>query len=135
MTEHEAIDAFLSAWTTAEAEGDTAELGRRLSDDFVSVGPLGFTLSKQEWIGRHGSTRLVYEKFELNERRQREYGDAVTITALNQVTGTFGGNPLPTDLRVTAVLAREDGEWRLATLHMSFVAGTPGAPPVPGRPG
>jgi hypothetical protein len=30
-------------------------------------------------------------------------------------------------------LVVEGGSWRLAGIHMSFIAGTPGAPPLPAR--
>jgi hypothetical protein len=26
----------------------------------------------------------------------------------------------------------DTGSWQLAAIHMSFIAGTPGAPPIPG---
>jgi hypothetical protein len=31
-------------------------------------------------------------------------------------------------------LVAESGSWRLAGIHMSFIAGTPRAPPLPGAP-
>jgi hypothetical protein len=41
---------------------------------------------------------------------------------------------VPQSLRNTFVLVADGDAWRLASLHMSFIAGTPGAPPVPGGP-
>ena len=38
----------------------------------------------------------------------------------------------------TATLVRDQGSWRLAAIHLSFIAGSPGAPPIPAagrRPG
>jgi hypothetical protein len=35
-------------------------------------------------------------------------------------------------VRATLTLVAESGSWRLAGIHMSFIAGTPGAPPLPG---
>lgn len=46
------------AWATAELRGDAAFLESTLADDFVGIGPLGFMLTKQEWIGRHQIRRL-----------------------------------------------------------------------------
>jgi hypothetical protein len=35
-------------------------------------------------------------------------------------------------VRAALTLVAENGTWRLAGIHMSFIAGTPGAPPLPG---
>ncbi len=46
----------------------------------------------------------------------------------------MGSNPLPfATVRATLVLLNQSGAWRLAGVHYSFIAGAPGAPPVPGQ--
>jgi ketosteroid isomerase-like protein len=129
------IDELLAEWTTAERVGDAAALDKLLADDFVGVGPLGFTLSKREWLDRHDGG-LRYEAFGLEEVqvRGRGYGDATVVVARQVGQGTYQGNPVPGALRASLLLVRQAGRWRLAGNHMSFIAGTPGAPPVPGRP-
>jgi hypothetical protein len=47
------VARLADAWATAELQRDTAFLVRTLADDFIGVGPLGFLLTKQEWIARH----------------------------------------------------------------------------------
>jgi hypothetical protein len=54
----------------------------------------------------------------------------VIVSARQDAIGTFQGNPVPQVLRDTFVLLADDDTWKLATLHMSFIAGTPGAPPI-----
>jgi uncharacterized protein (TIGR02246 family) len=130
---HDSIADLLSAWTDAEVRGDSADMAGLLTEDFAAVGPLGFTLSKTDWLARHEAGALKYRDFRLDGVTVREYGDAAVVIATQQVDGTFQGHPVPGTLRVTLVAARTDGGWRLATAHMSFVAGTPGAPPIPGR--
>jgi uncharacterized protein (TIGR02246 family) len=132
---HEGISAVLERWAASEAAGDAEAIADCLSEDFLGVGPLGFTLPRQAWLERHGPGLLVYEKFELQDVQVREYGDdTAVVTALVDQPGTHRGNPIPRNTRSTLVLVREDGRWRITTDHMSFVAGTPGAPPVPGPP-
>jgi len=48
--------------------------------------------------------------------------------------GTYQGNPVPPETRATMVLGVDEANWRMAGIHLSFIAGTPGAPPIPGRP-
>jgi ketosteroid isomerase-like protein len=125
------IDTFLSEWTDAERAGDVATLDALLTDDFVGVGPMGFTLTKPEWLERHRPGELEYETFALDERQDRRHGDAAVVTARQSARGTHQGRPVPETLRATLTLTAETGTWRLAGIQMSFVAGTPGAPGGP----
>ncbi len=63
-------------WAAAELEGDTASLGEILTDDFVGVGPRGFTLGREQWLQRHEIRKLRYDPFGLDEVQMRHYGDA-----------------------------------------------------------
>jgi ketosteroid isomerase-like protein len=128
------IAAFLSDWCDAERTRDIAFLDAHLTDDFVGVGPLGFTLPKPAWIGRHQSGELTYETFALDELDERSFGPVTVVTARQDAKGAFAGNPTPQVLRNSFVLVSGDDGWKIAHLHMSFVAGTPGAPPIPGAP-
>lgn len=125
------IDEFLDRWTTAEREADTATLDTLLTDDFLGVGPLGFTLPKPAWLGRHRSGDLTYESFALDELQTRLHGDTVLVTARHTARGAFRGQPTPEAARATLALVKELGRWQLAGIHLSFIAGTPGAPPLP----
>jgi hypothetical protein len=60
------------------------------------------------------------------------HGDAAVITSRNLARGAYQGNPVPEAVRTTVTLVSDVGRWKLAAIHMSFIAGTPGAPPVPG---
>ena len=125
------ITTFLSAWAEAERSRDTDFLAERLTDDFVGVGPLGFTLPKPAWLARHAGGDLRYDTFELSEIEIRRRAPLAVVTARQDAAGTFAGRPLPRTLRNTFVLVENEHGWHLASLHMSFVAGTPGAPPMP----
>jgi ketosteroid isomerase-like protein len=128
------IEGFLAEWTAAERSGDTAALDKLLADDFTGVGPLGFTLSKQDWLDRHAAGDLKYRTFELADISVRRYGEAAVVIAQQSAAGAYRGHEVPGDLRVTLLVTDASGSRQLASAHMSFIAGTPGAPPVPGRP-
>jgi ketosteroid isomerase-like protein len=127
----DSIETFLDQWSAAEQAGDTMRLDGLLADDFAGIGPLGFTLPRHAWLDRHRSRDLRYDSFSLVEVQTRVYGSAAVVTARNNTGGSYQGHPIPEATRATLVLLSEDGRWRLAAIHMSFIAGTPGAPPLP----
>ena len=130
----ESVATFLTDWARAEQTGDTAALDALLTDDFTAIGPLGFILPKPAWLARHRDGDLRYTSFTVDEPAVRRLGPVAVITATNNQQASYQGHPIPSVLRVTLVLASGDGGWQLAAAHLSFVAGTPGAPPVPGPP-
>jgi len=132
------IETLLVNWTSAERSGDVTVLDTLLTDDFVGVGPLGFALPKAAWIGRHRGGDLVYDAFDLDEVDEHQHGDASILIARHDARGAYQGHPLPEALRATVVVVHDEtpsAPWRLASLHLSFIAGTPGAPPIPGASG
>ncbi len=42
------------SWARGELQRDTDFLEKILIDDFMGIGPLGFRLSRQEWLANHG---------------------------------------------------------------------------------
>jgi ketosteroid isomerase-like protein len=124
----EPIDSFLSEWTSAERAGDTETLETLLASDFYGVGPLGFILPRAAWLARHRQGDLAYETFDLDEIQTHLHGEVALVTARNNTRGTYQGHPIPEAVRATLVIADDTGIQRLAAIHMSFIAGTPGAP-------
>jgi ketosteroid isomerase-like protein len=102
-----------------------------LTVDFVGIGPVGFSLPKAEWLARH-HPGLSYKSFGLDEADVRTYGDTAIVPARTTQRGTAFGNPIPEAVRAMYLLVRQGEHWRRASAHMSFIAGTPGSPPIPG---
>jgi ketosteroid isomerase-like protein len=113
------------AWATAELRGDTAFLERILADDFIGIGPLGFMLTKQEWLARHQSGDLKYESFTLDEVKVRVYNDAAVLTGRQIQNGAYRGNSIQAQFRTTLVFVQQQGQWRLASLHLSPIGQPP----------
>jgi ketosteroid isomerase-like protein len=131
----QAIEEFLTTWAAAEQAGDTTTLETELASDFTAAGPLGFTLTKQAWLARHRHGDLTYQAFSLSEVTTRTAGGTAIVTARTDTRGSYQGHPIPEAVRATLILVRDAGSWRLAAIHMSFIAGTAGAPPIPGASG
>ena len=118
------VEGFVGEWAAAEQRGDAAFLEGALTDDFVGVGPLGFVLTKDQWLGRFADG-LSYESFALDEVEARLYGEAAVVTGRQKQTGGFQGNDVGGEFRATLVLVEGDGRWLLAGWHASPIAGAP----------
>lgn len=125
------VRRLADAWITAELHEDTAFLERTLADDFVAVGPLGFMLTKQEWIGRHQSGGVTYSALALDEVTVRLYDGTAALIGRQVQDAAYRGNSVGmAQLRTTVMLVHQRGDWQLAGAHMSTI----GQPPSFARP-
>jgi len=124
-------------WAKAEESGDIDTLRELLTDDFVGIGPLGFTLTKQQWLQRYQSGSLNYTSYTVRELQPRVYRDAAVVVGIMQQDGTVDGRPIPGQFRATHIFVNQGGTWRAAGWHISPLgpAGFPGAPGGPRGPG
>src|SRR5947209_1907882 len=111
-------------WVSAELHGDTTFLEKTLADDFIGIGPLGFLLTRQEWLARHQSGDLKYESFSLDEVKVRMYNDAAILISRQAQNATYRGNSIPGQFRITLVFVQQ-GQWRLAHLQLSSIGQPP----------
>ena len=118
------VEGFVGEWAEAEERGDAEFLGRALTDDFVGVGPAGFMLTKEQWLGRFAGG-LSYESFALEEVEARLYGDAAVVTGRQKQAGGFQGNDVGGEFRASLMLVEREGRWLLACWHASPIAGAP----------
>ena len=116
-------------WAAAELRGDTSSLGEILADDFVGVGPRGFTLTRDQWLSRHAAGSLKYESFALDELEVRLYGDAAVTVCRQSSRGAYedenGRFEIDDQFRATLVFVQQAGRWRLAGLQLSPILGRP----------
>jgi hypothetical protein len=121
------IDELLTKWTESERTGDAKMLGTLLTDDFVGIGPVGFVLDKNAWLGRFGQG-LRYEQLHLDELVTRPHGEAAIVVAHQHAVGSAGDNPTPSDLRVSfTVVPDGDADLRIAGMQYSFIGPPLGA--------
>jgi len=119
------VAQLVDTWATAELQRDTAFLEKCLSDDFVGVGPLGFLLSKQEWLARHQSGDIKYTAHILDEARVRAYKEAAIVIGRLTQEATYRGNPINAQMRTTLVFVRQHEQWQLAGLHFCNIGQPP----------
>jgi ketosteroid isomerase-like protein len=118
------LQRFVGEWADAERREDVAFLSEALTDDFIGIGPLGFMLTKDQWLGRYAGG-LSYDSFALDEVAARFYGGAAVATGRQSQAGEFQGNDASGEFRATLILAEQEGRWLLAGLHLSPIAGSP----------
>src|SRR2546427_10411997 len=110
----------------SQLEGDVAFMERVLTADFVGIGPRGFVLNKEAWLGRHRSGDLKYESMERDEVALRTYTDAAILTAREGSKTVYKGQEVPVGaLRATYTFVRRIGTWRLAGVQFSPISGAP----------
>src|ERR671933_435170 len=63
-------------WAAAELRGDPQALSPLLADDFLLVGPLGFMLDKEQYLGSRRSGDLKHASLVWEDVRVRVYGEA-----------------------------------------------------------
>jgi hypothetical protein len=119
------VAQLADTWASAELQRETALLERLLSDDFIGVGPLGFLLSKQEWLARHQSGDIKYDVHTLDEVRVRTYTEAAIVIGRLTQQASYRGNPMNVPMRTTLVFVCQDGHWHLAGLHFCNIGQPP----------
>ncbi len=124
QTEQE-VTQLADTWATAELRGDTAFLEQCLAEDFVGVGPLGFLLTKQQWLARHQSGEMKYTAHTLDEVRVRAYNEAAIVIGRLTQEATYQGHPMNVQMRTTLVFVHQQGRWHLAGLHFCNIGQPP----------
>jgi hypothetical protein len=115
-----AIDELGRRWTDAELHADTDALETLLDDQFIAVGPLGFMLTRSDWLDRHRRGDLAYEALTWEPGPTRTYGDVALTIGTQTAQTTYRGNRVPFGrLRITQIAVRHGDRWLLAGLHMS----------------
>lgn len=123
-TEQE-VARLANAWATAELHGDVAFLERTFADDFIGIGPLGFMLTKQEWLARHRSGDMQYDSFNLDEITVRVYNEAAVLIGRQSQDASYRGNSINAQFRITLVFVEQQGQWKLASLHLCAIGQPP----------
>jgi ketosteroid isomerase-like protein len=115
-------------WAAAEQDNDAEALDRLLAGDFVGVGPLGFVLDRDQWLGRFGNG-LENQAFAVEDAQVRDYGAAAVVVGVLAQETSFQGRDNSGRFRLTLVAVRPTDRWLLAGAHIGMLRQPSGPPP------
>lgn len=114
------ILALQQEFDEAELHADTAALERLIADDFVSIGPRGYLMTKQEWIGRH--VHFTYHELATSEVDVRLYDGTAIVRNVQHNKATYADQDVALAVRVGQVWVHPADGWQLAAIQFSPLA-------------
>lgn len=131
MSEQEVLD-LVKRYADAELNGDAGAYDDLVTEDFHGIGPVGFTLNKQQWVGRLSNVKN--DAFEVKDATVRVYGDAAVVVGVQDQKTTVMGRDTSGQFRITLVAVKQDGTWAIANAQLSGPLRAPEDMPI-NRPG
>jgi ketosteroid isomerase-like protein len=118
MGDHAAIEAALIRGGQAWSNGDVQLLDELISPTFTHTDIHGRFQNRAEWLA-YAQTRVGSKaQNTIDDIAIRQLGDVAIVTARNTVEDQ--GNRRA--FRITVVMARQNGEWRRETAHVSAIS-------------
>ena len=104
---HKAVDEIVAA-----IDRNNADAFDRLSTaDYTFVNPAGKVWNKTQYLELIRSGTLKVESYTRDEESIRLYGDTAVVIYRSTPKGTFKGQELTSQRRVTTILVKQDGRW------------------------
>jgi hypothetical protein len=108
-------------WFQAWLDKDAATVERLAADDYVYVGPTGFTLDRQAILGIIRSPSYRLDQGTRTEVVVRALGaEAAVVRHRYQGAGSYEGASFTDDHRCVMIWERRSGQWRLVMELCSF---------------
>jgi hypothetical protein len=118
---HDIIRQLQREFDQAELHADRQRLDQLIAADFLSIGPKGFVLNKQEWIDRHRHFR--YHALDISDVDIRLYDKAAIVRNIQANRATYQDTEVTLRVRVSQVwINQEDREWQLVAIQFSPMA-------------
>lgn len=117
MTAPDEVLDLVTQWAGAEQHNDAGRLDGLLDHSFVGVGPLGFVLTREQWLVRFANG-LVNRSFAIEDPQVRDYGAAAVVVGVLAQETSWQGNDNSGRFRITLVAVRPAERWLLANVHI-----------------
>ena len=106
----------------AVLRGDVDLLNRVYADDLIYVNAFGETLTRAQHLANFGSGNLKMTKLSHTDTRLHLFGDTAIVTGLSTSTINYQGKVYSTPRKFTDVWVKQDGQWRFAVHHETFIS-------------
>lgn len=127
MDTSQQVTELVGRWADAVLASDAEALAGLSTEDFTIVGPLGFVLDRERWLGSYAGGGLVTHQLHTKDLRVRGYGDTAVAIGEHTQRIEFQARPSGGDFRVTHIAVRRIDRWLLAGQHFCQIAPPPGA--------
>jgi hypothetical protein len=117
------IAQLQARFDNAELNGDRDTLRELIASDFLSIGPKGFVLDKEQWINRHDL--FTYSELSTSEMDIRVYEGAVIVRDVQRNKADYDANHVEVNTRVSHIWVQQQGRWQLAGIQFSPLAEVP----------
>ena len=122
------VKQLVDRWVAALLGADVEQLREMTTDRFITIGPLGFVLNKEQWLGGFKSQELRYETLQWDEISVVTYDEAAIVIGRDRHSVTFQNQRTNFDLRGQLVLVKQQGDWKLASQQYSSISAPPNRP-------
>jgi ketosteroid isomerase-like protein len=124
MTATNDVLDLVRRWAAAEQRNDAGQLDGLLAGDFVGVGPLGFVLTREQWLERFGNG-LENRVFTVEDPQVHDHGSAAVVVGVDAQETSFRGGDNSGRFRLTLVAVRPADRWQVASVHIGPLQAAP----------
>lgn len=115
------IEALINQWADARVRGDAAFLERFYAAE-LRIGQInGGLLDRKDDIALFAERRIKPEYIRDTDVSVTVYGDTSVVSCIENLKGTYNGQPGEMSLRMLNVLVRRDGRWQLVASQSAFI--------------
>jgi hypothetical protein len=101
---------------------DWRTLSELIAPDATIIGPKGFVIDRDTWIGVHQESEYQQVRLDVTDSDVREYGGAGIRFDVVESECTYKGQTITGRFRVTQVWVAEQGRWQLVAVQYTTAA-------------
>ena len=123
----EALKALLKQMTDAQAAFDAPALDRIFTADYIEISPAGEFDPRDKVLGFYKPSAkppvgTMTVTLNITDHSIRTYDKfAVVIARLDYTINNGGSVPMPRSMRITAVMRKEKGAWKIASTQYTGI--------------